>query len=62
MQCHNSQHTTKCLYYRAVDSDDRYDDIVQESRDAEEKYFDESDEESSANGNPSLLAPDEYDY
>lgn len=50
------------LFGRSVDADDRYDDVTQESRDAEEKYFDESDEEEGTADGPSPLGPDEYDY
>lgn len=45
-----------------VDTDTNYDDIAQEGRDAEEKYFDESDDGESTEQPLSALAPDEYDY
>lgn len=55
------------IIFRTVDENTQYDDLVQESRDAEEQYFDDdSDEEMSTNREGQLsyapLADDEYDY
>ncbi|XP_067930288.1 coiled-coil domain-containing protein 97-like isoform X2 [Watersipora subatra] len=48
--------------YESIDNDERYDDTIQEGRDAEERYFDASDESVTEEKEPSQLAADEYDY
>jgi len=48
--------------FSSVDGNCKYDDLVQEGRDAEEAYFDETDEDDLSVAHVSSLAPDEYDY
>ena len=56
------------VFNSKIDEDTQYDDITQETLDAEDRYFDDSDSDGddiasrSAAASESGLAPDEYDY
>lgn len=45
-----------------VDENTKYDDITQQTRDAEDTYFDDIDDEDSCENEQTTLRPDEYDY